>query len=65
MSASCSSTPASSKIPPEDGDLLGEIRQALLGFGDEHRGFLSAVGGRDAKGRAGGTRIPTRRRPGN
>jgi hypothetical protein len=36
MSASSSSTPASSKIPPEEGEALGELFEALLGFGDEH-----------------------------
>jgi hypothetical protein len=28
--------PASSKIPPEDGELLGDLGQALLGVDGEH-----------------------------
>ncbi len=33
--------PASSKIPPEHDEPLGEVVQALLGIGDEHAGVLS------------------------
>jgi len=39
MSASCSSTPASSKVPPELSEALGELLEAGLGFGYEHRGI--------------------------
>jgi hypothetical protein len=38
MSRSSSSAPESSKIPPDDGQLLGELDQALLGVDDEHGG---------------------------
>jgi hypothetical protein len=34
MSRSCSSNPAWSKVPPEEGELLGETGEALLELGD-------------------------------
>jgi hypothetical protein len=52
MSASCSSAPESSKIPPDDGQLLGEVDEALLDVDDEHAGFLS-VGWRRGRGGQG------------
>jgi L-amino acid N-acyltransferase YncA len=36
MSASCSSAPEASKIPPDHGQLFGEIDEALLEGDDEH-----------------------------
>jgi len=41
MSASSSSAPLASKIPPELGELLAELGQALLDFGNEHDVFTS------------------------
>jgi hypothetical protein len=38
MSASWSSKPAPSKIPPDLSETLGEGGEALLGFGGEHGG---------------------------
>jgi hypothetical protein len=48
MSASCSSAPEASKIPPDDGELLGEVGEALLEGDDEHGGPFPVGGARSA-----------------
>jgi hypothetical protein len=44
ISASFSSRSASSKVPPEGGDLRGELIEALAGIGDGHRSWSFEFG---------------------